>query len=58
MARKTVVKRAAKYWDVSADLAEAIAIDNDATGYEEAPKPEPVIASTPDPVISRWSEDE
>lgn len=58
MARKTVVKRAAKYWDVSADLAEAIAIDNEATGYEEAPKPEPVAVSTPEPVISRWSEEE
>ena len=56
MARKTVVKRAAKYWDVSAELAEAIAIDNEATGYEDAPKAEPVIPLAIEASISRWSE--
>lgn len=58
MARKTVVKRAAKYWDVSSELAEAIAIDNEATGYEDAPKAEPVIPVSVEAPISRWSEEE
>lgn len=34
MAVKTVIKRAAKLWPASSALAEAIALDNDATGYE------------------------
>ena len=58
MARKTVVKRAAKYWDVGAELAEAIAIDNAATGYEDASKAVPAAPVAIEASISRWSEDE
>ena len=42
---------------MSAELAEAIAIDNEATGYEDAPKAEPVIPLAIEASISRWSED-
>ena len=57
MARKTVVKRAAKYWDVSAELAEAISIDNEATGYESAPRSPEVVPVALEAPTTRWSED-
>ena len=39
MAKKTVLKRAAKYWPMSTEAAEAISIDHNATGYTHIGKP-------------------